>query len=99
MKRSVEVMIHGQSFRLRTEANDAYVRDLAGHVDNVMQRVNRGSSSLAMDRLAIMAALQITDSMFQMEQQSEKDKQISVSIDERITRLIDHCDTLLFESK
>lgn len=94
MKNSVEVDIHGQSFRLRTEADERYVRELAGYVDGVMRRVSQGPSVLAKDRVAIMAALQITDSFFQLKQRTDDDHSTVV---ERLSRLVEECDQLLDE--
>ncbi|MBF0124114.1 MAG: cell division protein ZapA [Magnetococcales bacterium] len=78
MADSIDVTIHGQLFRLRVEANSAYVRELAGYVDGVMGKMARQSRNQSTDRLAIMAALRITDSLFQVKEQVQMQVQQQV---------------------
>ncbi|MBF0158108.1 MAG: cell division protein ZapA [Magnetococcales bacterium] len=79
MADSIDVTIHGQLFRLRLEANSAYVRELAGYVDSVMDKMARQSRSPSSDRLAIMAALRIADSLFQAKEQMQQMQQVQPS--------------------
>ena len=95
MKKSIEVQIHGQSFRLRTEAKESYVRDLARYVDGIIRQVNQNPVQ-PMDRAAMMAALQITDRFFQ---QKQLDKVDQAEINGRLLRLINTTDQLLEELK
>ncbi|MBF0623255.1 MAG: cell division protein ZapA [Magnetococcales bacterium] len=92
MSESVEVKIHGQTFKLRTEAGKDYIRELAEYVDGVMGKMAQYSNSPASDRLAIMAALRIADTLFQV----QREPQGRTATDERRLRdLISAADRLL----
>lgn len=88
----IEVRIHGQLFRLRAGTEEAYVRSLAAHVDDVMKTIARQSNTVSTERIAIMAALNVTDTLFQQNRRAESSAK---AVDERITRLITLSDRLL----
>ncbi|MEO5355059.1 MAG: cell division protein ZapA [Magnetococcus sp. XQGC-1] len=88
----IEVRIHGQLFKLRAGEEKEYVRELAAYVDNVMQTLARQSNTISTERLAIMAALNVTDTLFQQTRRAEGAVKTA---DERITRLITLSDQLL----
>ncbi len=106
MSDSIEVKIHGQLFRLRVEANTAYVKELAVYVDGIMEKMARQSKTPSTDRLAIMAAMRIADNLFQMKEQLQQPVANSNSLKEtdpldqmnqRIQRMITSGDQLLHE--
>lgn len=88
----IEVRIHGQLFKLRAGEEKARVQELAAYVDSVMQTLARQSATISTERLAIMAAINIADSLFQQQGQMEK---MVKAADERMTRLITLSDHLL----
>ncbi|MBF0401566.1 MAG: cell division protein ZapA [Magnetococcales bacterium] len=88
----IEVRIHGQLFRLRAGTEEAYVRSLAAYVDDVMKTISRQSNTVSTERLAIMAALNVTDTLFQQQRRAEGDTK---AVHERITRLVTLSDRLL----
>lgn len=93
MKKSIEVQIHGQSFRLRTEAKESYVKDLARYVNGAIQQVNQNQHPVQpMDRAAMMAALQITDRFFQLKHLDKVDR---ADTNARLLQLINATDQLL----
>jgi cell division protein ZapA len=65
MKRSVSVDVAGQKFILKTDADDDYVRSLARYVNDKIADAKASSRTVATQSLAILAALQITDELFQ----------------------------------
>jgi cell division protein ZapA len=62
-KRSVTVTVAGQRLALRTDADEAYVRELASVVDHKIQQLKGGSRGVATDSAALMAALQLADDL------------------------------------
>jgi cell division protein ZapA len=64
LRRSVAVTIAGQSYALKSDADEAYVHFLAGFVDEKIREVQRRSKQIATQRLAVLAALQIADDLF-----------------------------------
>ncbi len=81
----IEVRIHGQLFKLRAGTEKEYVQELAGYVDHAMESAFKNSKSASTERVAIMAALNIADTLFQQRRQIEMETK---SVDERINRLV-----------
>lgn len=65
VKRSVSVEIAGQRFTLRTDADEAYVKSLARFVSERMEELRKGSRTVATQSLALLAAMNIADDLFQ----------------------------------
>jgi cell division protein ZapA len=72
-KRSVVVHIAGQRYVVRSDANEAYVQQLAGYVDDRVREVQQSSRRVPSQSLAILAALNIADDLFQ-----ERDRRASL---------------------
>ena len=68
-KRSVVVHIAGQRLVVRSDADEAYIQRLAGYVDERVGEVQRSSKRVPSQSLAILAALNVADELFQ-----ERDK-------------------------
>ncbi|WP_130472588.1 cell division protein ZapA [Candidatus Magnetaquicoccus inordinatus] len=88
----IEVRIHGQLFRLRAGTEKDHVRELAAYVDDVMDKISRQSGSPSVERTAILAALNVTDTLFQLQRRVDSSNH---AVDERITRLVALSDRLL----
>jgi len=61
----VHVEIFGQSYSVRAGADPGYVEKLARHVDAQMQEVGKASGAVDSLRVAVLAALNIADELFQ----------------------------------
>ena len=81
----IEVRIHGQRFRLRAGEEKEYVQKLADYVDNAMQLASSQSKAVSIERIAIIAALNIADTLFQRERQMEVE---TVAVRERVGKLL-----------
>jgi cell division protein ZapA len=81
MKRSVEIEIMGERLTLRTDADESYVKNVAGYVDKKMQEVQKSTRPSAKSSIAMLAALNIAD-----EYQKLKDHYDSVT--QRLDRLL-----------
>lgn len=64
-KRSVKVTIYGEEYALRTEADAAHAEAVAAHVDAAIRRVVASAAVVETHKVAILAALQIADELFQ----------------------------------
>ena len=64
MRRSIAVSIGGQSYALKSDADEAYVQFLAGFVDERIREVARKTRQLGTQQAAVLAALQIADDLF-----------------------------------
>ncbi len=65
MKRSVTVEVAGQKLTLKTEASEAYVQSLAAFVTEKIAEVKASTRTFSTQALAILAAMNIADDLFQ----------------------------------
>jgi len=61
MKRAIDVEIMGEKLTLRSDAEEGYVRKVAGYVDRKMQEVLKTTRPVAKSSAAMLAALNIAD--------------------------------------
>ena len=67
---STTVEIFGREYKIKGVADSEYMHDVAKYVDDKMKEVSQGSSLPSQDRLAILAALNIADELFQQREAS-----------------------------
>jgi len=87
--RSVEVRILGQSYSIKTDENEEYIRSLARYVDEKLKEIYSVAPNVSQTKATVMAAFGIADELFKlrMEQQDldrmieEKTKILSGLID------------------
>ena len=72
VKRSVTVVVAGQRFRLKTDADEDYVGALVRYVSGKIEEARRDANTVSTQSLAILAALNIADDYFRSQRQ-EKD--------------------------
>ena len=63
-KRLVQLHIGGQRYSVKSDADETYVRVLAGHVDEQLQEVGQSSRAVPTQKLLVLAALTIADELF-----------------------------------
>jgi cell division protein ZapA len=61
MSKVVQVEIHGQRYAVRSDLDAQYIAELAGYLDDKMRSAARELSSADPLRIAVIAALNITD--------------------------------------
>lgn len=61
----VTVQIAGEEYAIRTDATEEYTRTCAEHVDRTIRDIQGGSGLLQPHKAAVLAALAITDQLFQ----------------------------------
>lgn len=64
-KQAVRVRIVGEEYVVRSELDPGYTREVAAHVDAAMRRVLETGPTVEGRKAAILAALAITDELFQ----------------------------------
>ncbi len=67
-KQVVRVSIVGEEYAIRSEATPEHTRAVAAYVDDAIRRVMNSGGAVETRKAAILAALQITDQLFQAEQ-------------------------------
>lgn len=86
MSRSVRVSIAGFDFSVRTDAKPKYVRELAAHVEAQMVQAKASGKGMSTQNLVMMAAMSITDELFQLR---EDQTQLKREVRERSMRILD----------
>jgi cell division protein ZapA len=66
---SVQVEILGQVYSIKGLEDHAYIRELAAYCDAKMREVQKGTGTADAHRVAILAALTISDELFRLRQQ------------------------------
>jgi cell division protein ZapA len=84
-----QVEIFGQTYSVRADGDSSYVHDLARFVDSRMREVADRTATVDTTKIAILAALNITDEMKQVERQRRDDPTDAVARAERLIRKLD----------
>ncbi len=75
--RSVEVQILGQSYSIKTNEDEAYIKTLAQYVDEKLKEVYKAAPNINHVKAAIMVAFGIADELYKLKmQQEDLDKMI-----------------------
>ena len=67
MTKTTEVEIYGQRYAIRGDADEAYIRRLAGYVDGQMRHLAEGLNTTTPSKLAVLTALNLAHQLFEAE--------------------------------
>lgn len=84
-----QVEIFGQTYNVRAEGDSAYIHDLARLVDSRMKEVAERTATVDTTKIAILAALNISDDLYQTEKRRSDDPSDSKARAERLIRKLD----------
>lgn len=65
-KTATTVEILGREYRIRGNADGEYIQQVARFVDERLREVTRGAAGQSADRVAVLAAMNIADELFQL---------------------------------
>ena len=82
--KTTTVEIFGAAYHLRSDKDGEYLQELADTVDQRMQEASRLSGSTESGRVAILAALNLADELFQCRERQEEDRG---GVQERLAKL------------
>ena len=88
---SVQVEILGQVYSIKGMEDHAYIRELAAFCDAKMRDVQKGTGTADAHRVAILAALTISDELFHLRRQY---RTLEESAEQSATRLLDFTKSL-----
>ena len=71
-KNRVRVNIYGEEYSIRSEGEPDYIRDVAKYVDSKMREIAERTANRSPARVAILAALNITDELFVVRRKEER---------------------------
>ncbi len=69
-KASVRVTVGGEEYVLRTDASPDHTRAVAEYLDNAIRAVTKAGAAIETHKVAILAALQITDELLREREQA-----------------------------
>jgi cell division protein ZapA len=72
VSRSVKVTVAGQKLSIRTNAKPTYVKDLASFVSGQLDEVKGHGRTATTQSLALLAAMNIADELFQLRDKHQK---------------------------
>ena len=70
--RSIRVEVLGHEYVVRSEASEAYVKEIADFVDSRMRQIAERYNLVSTTKIAVYAALEIADEMFRERQRRER---------------------------
>jgi cell division protein ZapA len=71
MTKTIEVEVFGHRFSLQGEGDEAYFHELAEYVDTQMRTLAKQSKTSTPTKLAILAAINITDELFRQQRHGD----------------------------
>ena len=84
-----QVEIFGQTYNVRAEGDSAYIHDLARFVDSRMKEVAERTATVYTTKIAILAALNISDDLYQREKTKKDSPSDAVARAERLIQKLD----------
>lgn len=90
MKKTVEVTIMGQKLQIRSsDADEAYVEEIASYVDKKISDVLSRTKSVASSQVIILAAMNIVDEYLKFKRYNAEKKE---AVAKKIESIIEHID-------
>lgn len=86
MTKTTDVEIYGQRYTIRGEADEGYIRRLAGLVDGQMRQLAEGMNTTTPSRLAVLTALNLAHQLFEAE---KKRTQGEADVERRMVSLME----------
>ena len=86
----IKITIFGQEYSVKAPADASYIKKIAEYLDSKMREVQEGfSTTQSSTRIAILAAMNITDELFTSRQSGEYNDN---EIDDKVSSLIELID-------
>ncbi len=95
VQNSVNIVIHGQQYPISANGDEAYIREVAAYVDDRMSKLKDKAPSNTLVRLAVLAALNITDELFTLRKDN---KSLIKRLEEKTTRMSNNLEEALVDN-
>lgn len=86
---SYKVVIYNQTYSLRSDHDPEYIHQLAAHVDQRMNEIARATMTVDSLRVAILAALQIADELYQTRREMKETEEEIAERSAKYAELLD----------
>ena len=88
MKKQTEVRIFGQTYTISGESDEKYVSELARYVDSKMKGLSKSAKNVPPNKLALLAAVNITHELFKLrDEKNQKDQVVESKTKDMIDRI------------
>lgn len=91
-KQTVTVNIYGEDYPIRGDANPDYIQEVASYLDAKMREISEPNGSRSPAKVAILAALNITDELFKARRASSNEVK---TIEEKTQTILEWLETKL----
>ena len=91
----VETRIYDNDYIITGDATEDYISRVASYVDSRMRELSRTFPDASSKKLAILTAVNISDELFQLKENPQKNTQKSPEVEERARKLISLLDKSL----
>ena len=89
MDTKIEVRIFGQTYQIKAGADSDHIKRVAQHVDEKMREIASATPTVDTLKIAVLAALNITEELFQLKKQKrEGDKELERRA-EKLNQILD----------
>ncbi|MBI4639312.1 MAG: cell division protein ZapA [Candidatus Tectomicrobia bacterium] len=92
METGTKVTIFGRSYTIKGDADPDHIREIADYVDNKMREISARAPTISSSKLAILAALNIAEDLYQLREQEKAKKHY---IEQKTTALLSLLDERL----
>ena len=89
MKKGTEIEIFGETYNIKSEAEASYTSELASYVDRKMKEVSENILTVSSVKIAVIAALNIANDLFQLREEFSTKSNIIDSKTENLLALIE----------
>lgn len=86
MAKLVEVTIANSQFTIKTDADEAYIQDIARYLNGKIEEVQKKTKSVSTLNVIILSALNIADDLFR---ERNKERKYIRDVEDRSKNLID----------
>lgn len=86
---SVQVEIFGQTYSIKGMAEPDHIKELAAYVDAKMKEIQKGTGTAEPHRVAILAALTITEELHRLRELSRSFEASTEQAVQRLLRITD----------
>src|SRR5712692_11926768 len=86
---SYKVVIYNQTYTLRSSHDSEYIQQLAEHVNERMNEIARATMTVDSLRVAILAAIQITDELYQSRREMKETEEEVADRSAKYAELLD----------
>ena len=87
-RNTVRVTIGGEEYTVRSELPPEYTREVAAYLDASLKRVRDAAPALELHKAAILAALAITDELFQARRGDQEHAERIAALADELARLL-----------